>query len=75
MGKSERIPENRQRYQPGVIPYKKMEYWDPDYQPKETDIISLFRVTPQPGVKPEEAAAQWPESLRQPPGLLCGLTG
>jgi ribulose-bisphosphate carboxylase large chain len=57
MGKSEKIPENRQRYQPGVIPYKKMGYWDPDYQPKETDIISLFRVTPQPGVEPEEAAA------------------
>jgi len=25
--------------------------------PKNTDVIALFRVTPQPGVDPEEAAA------------------
>ncbi|MDM7325392.1 MAG: ribulose-bisphosphate carboxylase large subunit, partial [Thermus sp.] len=34
-----------------------MGYWDPDYEPKDTDTIALFRVTPQPGVEPEEAAA------------------
>src|SRR5512138_3698424 len=45
------------RYQAGVIPYKKMGYWQPDYVPKETDVIALFRVTPQQGVDPEEAAA------------------
>ena len=33
-----------------------MGYWQPDYEPKETDTIALFRVTPQPGVEPEEAA-------------------
>jgi ribulose-bisphosphate carboxylase large chain len=37
--------------------YKKMGYWEPDYQPKETDIIALFRVTPQDGVDPIEASA------------------
>jgi ribulose-bisphosphate carboxylase large chain len=34
-----------------------MGYWEPDYQPKDTDIIALFRVTPQDGVDPIEAAA------------------
>ncbi|WP_135256778.1 form I ribulose bisphosphate carboxylase large subunit [Thermus caldilimi] len=41
----------------GVLEYKQMGYWDPDYEPKDTDTIALFRVTPQPGVEPEEAAA------------------
>jgi ribulose-bisphosphate carboxylase large chain len=41
----------------GVVEYKVMGYYDPDYEPKDTDTIALFRVTPQPGVEPEEAAA------------------
>ena len=41
----------------GVLEYKEMGYYDPDYEPKDTDTIALFRVTPQPGVEPEEAAA------------------
>jgi len=45
------------RYESGVIPYAKMGYWDADYSIKETDILALFRVTPQPGVDPVEAAA------------------
>ncbi len=45
------------RYKSGVIPYKNMGYWEPDYEPADTDIIALFRITPQPGVDPEEAAA------------------
>jgi ribulose-bisphosphate carboxylase large chain len=57
MGKSETITEGKERYKSGVIPYKKMGYWEPAYQPKDTDIIALFRITPQPGVDPEEAAA------------------
>src|SRR3954454_1833521 len=47
----------KERYKSGVIPYKKMGYWDADYVPKETDIIALFRITPQEGVDHEEAAA------------------
>lgn len=47
----------KERYKSGVIPYKKMGYWEPDYQPLETDVICLFRITPQEGVDPEEAAA------------------
>jgi len=46
-----------ERYESGVIPYKKMGYWDADYTVKDTDILVLFRITPQPGVDPIEAAA------------------
>jgi ribulose-bisphosphate carboxylase large chain len=46
-----------ERYESGVIPYAKMGYWDPDYVIKETDVLALFRCTPQPGVDPVEAAA------------------
>ncbi len=34
-----------------------MGYWDPDYEPKDTDVLCAFRITPQPGVDPIEAAA------------------
>ena len=37
----------KDRYKSGVLPYKKMGYWDSDYVPKETDVIALFRITPQ----------------------------
>ena len=49
--------KGKERYKSGVIPYKKMGYWEPDYKPKDTDIIVLFRITPQPGVDADEAAA------------------
>jgi ribulose-bisphosphate carboxylase large chain len=45
------------RWASGVIPYRTMGYWMPDYVPKDTDVLCCFRVTPQPGVEPEEAAA------------------
>ena len=51
------LKEGKERYKSGVIPYKKMGYWEPDYQPKDTDLIAVFRITPQPGVDHEEAAA------------------
>ena len=51
------IKDPKQRYQSGVIPYKQMGYWRPDYAPKDTDVLCCFRITPQPGVDPEEAAA------------------
>jgi ribulose-bisphosphate carboxylase large chain len=34
-----------------------MGYWQPDYVPKDTDVLCAFRVTPQDGVDPVEAAA------------------
>ncbi len=45
------------RWGAGVIPYAQMGYWQPDYEPKGTDVIAAFRITPQPGVPPEEAGA------------------
>src|SRR5690349_19361491 len=52
-----KIPDAKRRYKPGVIPYATMGYWEPDYQVKDTDILAMFRITPQPGVDPVEAAA------------------
>lgn len=46
-----------QRWGAGVIPYAEMGYWQPDYEPKPTDLLAAFRVTPQSGVPPEEAGA------------------
>ena len=45
------------RWHAGVMPYKEMGYWKPDYEPEDSDIIAAFRITPQDGVEPEEAAA------------------
>ena len=49
--------KKKSRWASGVIPYAQMGYYEPDYEPKDTDIICAFRVTPQPGVPPEEASA------------------
>jgi ribulose-bisphosphate carboxylase large chain len=54
---SERTRIKSDRYESGVIPYAKMGYWDASYVVKTTDVLALFRVTPQPGVDPVEAAA------------------
>ena len=45
------------RYKAGVMQYKDMGYFDLDYTPKDTDVLCCFRITPQDGVDPEEAAA------------------
>ena len=47
----------KERYKAGVMKYKDMGYWRPEYEPSETDLIALFRITPQEGVAPDEAAA------------------
>ncbi|HEY5634190.1 MAG TPA: ribulose-bisphosphate carboxylase large subunit [Burkholderiaceae bacterium] len=52
-----RITDLAERYAGGVLKYRQMGYWRPDYEPSETDVVCLFRITPQPGVEPEEAAA------------------
>lgn len=49
--------EGKARYAAGVLKYAQMGYWDGDYTPKDTDLIALFRITPQEGVDPIEAAA------------------
>src|SRR6516225_786220 len=45
------------RWSAGVIPYAQMGYYAPDYVPASTDLLAAFRITPQPGVPPEEAGA------------------
>ncbi len=52
-----RTVRGKDRYRAGVLEYRRMGYWEPDYVPKDTDVIALFRVTPQDGVDPIEAAA------------------
>jgi len=51
------LKEGKERYKAGVIPYKKMGYWEPDYKIKDTDVLAMFRMTPQAGVEPDECAA------------------
>ncbi len=48
---------SKDRWAAGVTPYAEMGYWDKDYEPKDTDILAAFRITPQEGVDPIEAAA------------------
>jgi ribulose-bisphosphate carboxylase large chain len=50
-------PAGADRYRAGVLKYAQMGYWDGDYVPKDTDVLALFRITPQEGVEPTEAAA------------------
>ena len=47
----------RSRWAAGVAPYAEMGYYQPDYEPKPTDILCAFRFVPQEGVDPVEAAA------------------
>src|SRR6202049_1650783 len=51
------IKDAKKRYSAGVLKYRQMGYWDADYVPKATDTVCLFRITPQDGVDPIEAAA------------------
>ncbi|MDQ7018600.1 MAG: form I ribulose bisphosphate carboxylase large subunit [Robiginitomaculum sp.] len=43
-------------YDAGVKDYR-LTYWDPNYTPKETDLLACFKITAQDGVDREEAAA------------------
>ena len=61
-----------ERYRAGVMKYADMGYWEPDYEPADTDILALFRITPQDGVDPIEAAARLPESPRRLHGQSSG---
>src|SRR5215469_8105760 len=59
MALSTAAPANRKkdRWASGVTPYAEMGYFNPDYEPKDTDVLAAFRIAPQPGVDPVEAAA------------------
>ncbi len=51
------LKEGKERYKAGVLPYAKMGYWEPNYHILDTDVLAMFRITPQEGVDPIEAAA------------------
>ena len=70
----ERTRIKSQRYESGVIPYAKMGYWDANYTVKQTDLLALFRITPQNGVDPVEATAAVAGESSTLHGLLYGLT-
>ena len=57
MKEAVQITDAKKRYSAGVLKYAQMGYWDADYEPKDTDLIALFRITPQEGVDAIEAAA------------------
>ena len=64
----------KQRYASGVLKYVQMGYWDADYMPKDTDLLALFRITPQEGVDPIEAAAAVAGESSTAPGRWSGPT-
>lgn len=45
------------RWRSGVLPYAEMGYYEPEYEPKASDVLCAFRLVPQPGVEASEAAA------------------
>ena len=49
--------KKKSRWAAGITPYAEMGYYDADYEPKATDILCAFRLVPQAGVDPIEAAA------------------
>jgi ribulose-bisphosphate carboxylase large chain len=57
MSEQSQTVTGKERYKSGVMEYKRMGYWEPHYEPKDTDLIACFRITPQDGVDPIEAAA------------------
>ena len=69
-----RITDMKERYKGGVLKYKQMGYWRPDYEPKETDFICVFRITPQEGVDEVEAAAAEQRSRSRRCGGSMGET-
>ncbi len=44
------------QYEAGVKEYR-ATYWEPDYRPKDTDLLAVFKAVPQSGVPREEVAA------------------
>jgi ribulose-bisphosphate carboxylase large chain len=44
------------QYEAGVKEYR-VTYWDPDYTPRDTDLLAVFKTVAQPGVPREEVAA------------------
>ena len=51
-------------FQAGVREYRE-RYWTPEYEPRSTDVLAAFRLTPQSEVPAEEAAAAVAAALKE----------
>ena len=49
--------QKKSRWAAGITPYAEMGYYNLNYEPKATDVLCAFRLVPQEGVDPIEAAA------------------
>jgi ribulose-bisphosphate carboxylase large chain len=49
--------QKKNRWAAGITPYAEMGYYNLNYEPKPTDLLCAFRLVPQDGVDPIEAAA------------------
>jgi hypothetical protein len=70
----QQITDATKRYAAGVLKYAQMGYWDGDYVPKDTDVIALFRITPQTAWTRSRPLRRWPASPPPPPGRWSGPT-
>ncbi|MBC7894846.1 MAG: form I ribulose bisphosphate carboxylase large subunit [Cytophagaceae bacterium] len=57
MARSDSSDPRQARWASGVTPYAQLGYYNPDYVPADTDVLCAFRLVPQDGVDPIEAAA------------------
>ena len=67
--------EKKDRWASGVTPYAEMGYFNPDYEPKDTDVLAAFRITPQPASTRSKRRQPSPANRRPPRGPSCGPTG
>lgn len=72
--RSETLAEGKERYKSGVIPYKKMGYWEPDYRPKDTDLIAMFESRRRPASTMRKRRRRWPVKVRPRRGPSSGPT-
>ena len=49
-------------------------YWEPDYEPKDTDLIAVFRVTPQEASIRSKLLPRSRAGFRPRPGRSSGPT-
>jgi hypothetical protein len=72
-GNDQRVSGNTAaRYQAGVLKYRDMGYWVPGYQPKDTDLIALFR---RKASIPRKRPPRWRVNPPLRPGRSSGPTG
>src|SRR5205085_778324 len=63
------ITDAKRRYSAGVLKYAQMGYWDGGYEPKETDLLALFRIKPLKAARLEDMRlpVAYVKTFRGPP--------